>query len=161
MYPNADIPVLEISVQPGRDARWHYRISMAKHAATIGELSLTSAISRKGDLGCLASSASTGGLPRRAVCAWISNNGKRLNPDGDDNLGRHGGLLSDRTVLIRIFVRPLHPKIGLKINHIPRMQIANVGVHQPKKVEEGTCKLTTRGARHRATRCRTDEQPPA
>ena len=29
MYPNADIPVVEISVQPGRDAGWHYRIGEA------------------------------------------------------------------------------------------------------------------------------------
>jgi 4,5-DOPA dioxygenase extradiol len=29
MYPNADIPVVEISVQPARDAGWHYRIGEA------------------------------------------------------------------------------------------------------------------------------------
>ena len=29
MYPHADIPVIEISVQPHRDARWHYRIGQA------------------------------------------------------------------------------------------------------------------------------------
>jgi len=29
MYPNADIPVIELSVQPQRDARWHYRIGQA------------------------------------------------------------------------------------------------------------------------------------
>lgn len=29
MYPNADIPVVEISVQPDRDARWHYQLGRA------------------------------------------------------------------------------------------------------------------------------------
>jgi len=29
MYPAADIPVIELSVQPQRDARWHYRIGQA------------------------------------------------------------------------------------------------------------------------------------
>lgn len=29
LYPNADIPVIELSVQPHRDARWHYRIGQA------------------------------------------------------------------------------------------------------------------------------------
>ncbi len=29
MYPQADIPVIELSVQPKRDARWHYQIGKA------------------------------------------------------------------------------------------------------------------------------------
>jgi 4,5-DOPA dioxygenase extradiol len=29
MYPQADIPVIELSVQPQRDARWHYNIGKA------------------------------------------------------------------------------------------------------------------------------------
>ena len=29
MYPKADIPVIELSVQPQQDARWHYRIGQA------------------------------------------------------------------------------------------------------------------------------------
>lgn len=29
MYPAADFPVIELSVQPERDARWHYRIGQA------------------------------------------------------------------------------------------------------------------------------------
>jgi len=29
MYPKADIPVIELSVQPRQDARWHYRIGQA------------------------------------------------------------------------------------------------------------------------------------
>jgi 4,5-DOPA dioxygenase extradiol len=29
MYPAADMPVVELSVQPGRDAGWHYRIGQA------------------------------------------------------------------------------------------------------------------------------------
>lgn len=34
MYPNADIPVVEISVQPDRDARWHYQLGRALSGLT-------------------------------------------------------------------------------------------------------------------------------
>ena len=47
MYPAADIPVIELSVQPQRDAEWHYRIGQAlaplkdEHILVIGTGNLT------------------------------------------------------------------------------------------------------------------------
>ncbi|MBL0319289.1 MAG: dioxygenase [Alphaproteobacteria bacterium] len=47
MYPNADVPVIELSVQPHKDAQWHYRIGQAlaslkkEHILIIGTGNLT------------------------------------------------------------------------------------------------------------------------